>query len=209
VTSDADCARAVAETAAAFGRIDMLVNNAGRGMRLVSETFTTTPVPFWAVPTDAWETIVDINVNGAFRMAKAAMPGFLARGAGRIVNISTSDQTMVRAGYSPYGPSKAALEAMSRAWSRDVAATGVTVNVLLPGGATDTDLLPGGANRRGADGNLLSPELMGPPIVWLASPLADGVNGRRLIARLFDPTQPPATAAEASMSPIVDKPAIL
>ena len=209
MTSDADCARAVAETLAAFGGLDMLVNNAGRGMRLVSETFTTTPVPFWSVPTATWETIVDITVNGAFRMAKAAMPLFLARGFGRIVNISTSDQTMVRAGYAPYGPSKAALEAMTRAWSRDVAGRGITVNALLPGGASDTDLLPGGGERRGADGNLLSPDLMGPPIVWLASPLADGVNGRRLIARLFDPALPPTQAAEAAMSAIVDKPAIL
>ncbi len=209
VVSDADCARAVAETVAAFGRLDVLVNNAGRGMRLVSETFTTEPVKFWTIPSETWAAIMDINVDGAFRMARAAMPVFLAQGAGRIVNVSTSDQTMVRTGYSPYGPSKAALEAASRVWAQDAAGTGVTVNVLLPGGATDTDLLPGGPGRRGADGNLLKPEIMGPPMVFLASDLAAGWTGRRLIARLYDPARPPLEAAEAAAGPRIDKPAIM
>ncbi len=102
VVSDADCARAVVdETVAAFGRLDVLVNNAGRGMRLVSETFTTEPVKFWTIPSETWAAIMDINVDGAFRMARAAMPVFLAQGAGRIVNVSTSDQTMVRTAIRP------------------------------------------------------------------------------------------------------------
>jgi NAD(P)-dependent dehydrogenase (short-subunit alcohol dehydrogenase family) len=209
VTSDEDCARAVQSTLAAFGRIDMLVNNAGRGMRLVSETFTSDPVKFWTVPTDVWAKIMDINVDGAFRMAKAVMPQFLAQGSGRIVNISTSDQTMVRRGYAPYGPSKAALEAASRIWAQDAAGTGVCVNVLLPGGASDTDLLPGGPGRRGADGNLLPPQIMGPPIVWLLSDSASTTTGRRMIARLFDPALPPDEAAARAMTAIVDKPLIL
>jgi 3-oxoacyl-[acyl-carrier protein] reductase len=203
-----DCARVVAETLRAFGRLDILVNNAGRGMRLVSETFTTVPVPFWSVPDEAWDEIVAINLNGAFRMAKAAMPVMLAAGHGRIVNISTSDQTMVRRGYAPYGPSKAALEAASRAWAQDVAGTGVTVNVLLPGGATDTELLPGGPNRRGADGNLLPPSIMRAPIVWLGG-APDEVNGRRYVARLWDERLPPDQAAEKARSAPVEKPAIL
>jgi NAD(P)-dependent dehydrogenase (short-subunit alcohol dehydrogenase family) len=174
----------------------------------VSETFTTVPVPFWSVPDAAWDEIVAINLNGAFRMAKAALPVMLAAGHGRIINISTSDQTMVRRGYAPYGPSKAALEAASSAWAQDMAGTGVTVNVLLPGGATDTELLPGGPNRRGADGNLLSPSIMRAPIVWLAAAPAE-VNGRRYIARLWDLSLQPDAAAEKARSAPVEKPAIL
>jgi 3-oxoacyl-[acyl-carrier protein] reductase len=209
VTSEVDCARAVRETLDAFGALHVLVNNAGRGMRLVSETFTTEPVPFWETPPDLWRQILDINVNGVFLMTRAAMPALLAQGFGKIVNISTSDQTMVRRGYSPYGPSKAALEAMSRAWAADLAGTGVTVNVLLPGGASNTELLPGGANRRGADGNLLPPDIMGPPILWLASDLSNGRSGERYIARLWNDALPPNEAAAAARSAGVEKPAIM
>jgi 3-oxoacyl-[acyl-carrier protein] reductase len=209
VTRPDDCARVVAEAEAAFGPLDMLVNNAGRGMRLVSESFTTKPVPFWEVPDAAWREIIDINVNGAFAMARAAAPGMIARGRGRIVNISTSDVTMVRRGYAPYGPSKAALEAMSRCFAQDLVGTGVTLNVLLPGGATDTELLPGGPGRRGADGNLLSPRIMRAPILWLASDASASTHGRRLIARLWNEALPADEAALASMSPDVAKPSII
>jgi NAD(P)-dependent dehydrogenase (short-subunit alcohol dehydrogenase family) len=209
VRDAADCARVVAETQDRFGRIDILVNNAGRGMRLVSETFTTRPVPFWEVPHQTWREIVDINLNGAFAMAQAVVPAMLARGHGRIVNISTSDVTMVRKGYAPYGPSKAALEAMSRCMAQDLAGSGVTVNVLLPGGASDTELLPGGPGRRGADGNLLSPALMRAPIVWLASDASAAANGQRFIARLWDGALAPDAAAQAARAAPQDKPAIM
>jgi 3-oxoacyl-[acyl-carrier protein] reductase len=209
VTRPADCARAVATALERFGALHGVVNNAGRGMRLISERFTTEPVPFWTVPPETWALITDINLNGAFNMAAAAMPHLMAQGDGRIVNISTSDQTMVRRGYAPYGPSKAGLEAASRCWAQDVAGTGVTVNVLLPGGAANTELLPGGADRRGADGNLLDPALMGPPMVWLASTASAGTNGQRFIARLWDPALPPEQAAAAARSAPVEKPAIM
>jgi NAD(P)-dependent dehydrogenase (short-subunit alcohol dehydrogenase family) len=209
VTDPGACAAAVARTLDAFGRLDLLVNNAGRGMRLVSETFTTVPTRFWETPAATWRRIVEVNVNGPFLMAQAAMPAFLAQGRGRIVNISTSDVTMVRRGYAPYGPSKAALEAMSRIWAQDLAGTGVTCNVLLPGGATDTELLPGGPGRRGADGQLLDPAIMGPPIVWLAGPAAEGRTGERYIARLWDPRLPPDEAAARARSAPVERPAIM
>ncbi len=184
--SDPEAAdRAVADTVAAFGRIDVLVNNAGLGMRLISETFNTVPTRFWEAQPDAWKRIVDANVNGPFNMARAAVPHMMSQGFGKIINISTSDQTMVRAGYAPYGPTKAFLEAASRVWAADLAGAGVDVNVLLPGGATDTDLLPPSPNRKGADGNLLSPAVMRAPILWLASDASNGVTGARYIARLW------------------------
>ena len=209
VTSEADCVRAVRETRDAFDALHVLVNNAGRGMRLVSETFTTEPTRFWETPPDIWRQILDINVNGVFLMTQAAMPIFLEQGFGKIVNISTSDQTMVRRGYAPYGPSKAALEAMTRVWAADLKGTGVTANVLLPGGASNTDLLPGGANRRGADGNLLPPAIMGPPILWLASNLSNDHTGERYIARLWNEALPPDEAAAGARSASVEKPAIM
>ena len=174
VTSEVDVERTVTACLQHFGRIDVLINNAGRGMRLVSETFNTKPTKFWECPAPAWSRIVDINVNGPFLMARAVVPHMLTQNFGKIINISTSDQTMVRAGYSPYGPSKALLEAASRVWAQDLSDTGVDVNVLLPGGAADTDLLPTSPNKKGADGNLLSPAVMRDPILWLASDQSNG-----------------------------------
>ncbi|MEI4473816.1 SDR family NAD(P)-dependent oxidoreductase [Frigidibacter sp. MR17.24] len=206
VADAAACAAAVAAAEAALGPLTALVNNAGLGMRLISERFTTEPAPFWQADPAAWQRIVATNVNGAFHMARAAAPGMVARGAGKIVNISTSDVTMVRRGYAPYGPSKAALEAASRIWAQDLQGTGVTCNVFLPGGAADTDLLPPGPDRRGADGNLLSPAVMAAGIVWLCGPWSDGTTGRRFIGRFWpDPGDPPPAAA----CPPVPRPAIL
>lgn len=192
-------ARAVAEAARAFGGLDMLVNNAGLGMRLVSETFTTEPTRFWETEPEAWRRIVMANVDGPFLMARAAVPLMLEAGGGRIVNVSTSAQTMVRRGYAPYGPSKAFLEAASRVWAADLAGTGIDVNVLLPGGATATDLLPPGS--RGADGNLLDPAIMRPPILWLASEAAKGVTGARFVARLWREDDPMAAREDGAAAP--------
>lgn len=206
VADAAEARRMVAEAEAGFGRVDALVNNAGVGMRLVSETFTTEPTRFWETDPALWQRIVDTNLNGAFHMAAAAVPGMIARGFGRIVNVSTSAQTMVRRGYAPYGPSKAALEAASRVWAADLAGTGVEVTVYLPGGASDTDLLPSGPDRRGADGNLLPAAIMRRAIAWLCADDSAGSSGGRFIARLWDPALPPDQAAAAARSPDVVAP---
>jgi NAD(P)-dependent dehydrogenase (short-subunit alcohol dehydrogenase family) len=208
VTDAADCARVVATALETFGRLDALINNAGRGMRVISENFVANPVKFWEVKPADWALIFDINVNGVFLMTQAVMPHFLAQAQGRVINISTSDQTMVRKGYAPYGPSKAALEAATRCWAQDVVGTGVTVNALLPGGASATGLLPAGA-AAGSDGNLLAPELMGPPAVWLVSDASASHNGERYIARLWDPALPVEAAAAAARSANVEKPSIM
>lgn len=191
--TDAQAARqAVATTVEAFGRLDVLINNAGLGMRLISETFNTQPTKFWQATPGAWQKIVDTNINGPFLMARAAVPQMLEQGFGKIINISTSDQTMIRTGYAPYGPTKAFLEAASRVWAADLAGTGVDVNVLLPGGAADTDLLPPSPNKKGADGNLLSPDVMRAPTLWLASDASNGLTGARYIARLWQDANPDA-----------------
>ncbi|WP_051294475.1 SDR family NAD(P)-dependent oxidoreductase [Gemmobacter nectariphilus] len=205
----AEAERVVAEAEARFGRVDVLVNNAGRGMRLISETFNTVPTRFWEARPEDWRAIIEVNLNGAFYMARAVTPGMIARGFGKIINISTSDQTMVRRGYAPYGPSKAGLEAASRVWAQDLAGTGVDVNVYLPGGAADTALLPPGLDRKGADGNLLPPSIMRRGIGWLCSDQSNGVTGARFIARLWDEALEPAAAAAGARSPAVERPSIM
>lgn len=207
VTKDAEST--VAQVRDRFGRIDVLINNAGRGMRLVSESFNTTPTKFWETDPEAWRRIMDINLNGAFLMTRAVVPAMIAQGSGKIINISTSDITMVRRGYAPYGPSKAALEAASRIWAQDLEGTGVDVNVYLPGGAADTDLLPPAGVRRGADGNLLPALVMRRAIGWLASDASNGVTGARFIANLWDSALPDDQAAAGARSPHAVRPQIM
>jgi len=186
VTNPENAEALVAQTIEKWGKIDVLVNNAGLGMRAISENFNSQPTKFWEANINAWQKIVDTNVNGPFYLSRFAVPHMLEARYGKIINISTSYQTMVRRGYSPYGSSKAFLEAATRSWAQELKETGVTVNVLLPGGATDTDLLPPSQNKKGADGNLLSPSIMIEPAVWLVSKFSDGVTGGRFIARFWD-----------------------
>ena len=71
---------------ARHGRVDVLVNNAGLGMRLVSERFNTEPTRFWEAPPQAWRRIVEANLIGAFNMARAAVPVMVAQGFGKVVH---------------------------------------------------------------------------------------------------------------------------
>ena len=196
VTKEADCARIVAAAVDRFGRLDILVNNAGRGMKYVSENFMTEPTRFWETPPDVWRLVIETNVVGPYLMARAAAPAMLAAKWGRIVNISMNAETMRRRGFSPYGPSKAALESETIIWAQDLAGTSVTVNALLPGGATLTGMIPAGFPDH-LRSTLLDPAIMVPPLLWLASTKSDGVTGKRFIAAKWRDDNPEAAAADA------------
>ena len=197
VTRDDDCACLADVALEKFGRLDILVNNAGRGMKYVSETFITEPTRFWEVAPATWRLVIDTNVVGPFLMARAAAPYMLAAAWGRIVNISMNHETMRRRGFSPYGPSKAALESETIIWAQDLAGTGVTVNALLPGGATLTGMIPDGVSPE-LKAKFLDPAVMAPPLLWLASEGSDGVTGRRFVASRWRADLPASEAAEAA-----------
>jgi NAD(P)-dependent dehydrogenase (short-subunit alcohol dehydrogenase family) len=168
-----------------LGGVDMLVSNAGIGMRTVNPRFLTDPQPFWEVSPKGFRDVVETKLTGSFLVARALVPRMLAAGAGRVVSISMNEQTMTRRGFVPYGPSGAGVEALSRVMAADLAGTNVTVNVLLPGGATATGMVPDDASLE-LTATLLDPAIMGPPIVWLASREADGVHDERIVAASFD-----------------------
>jgi len=197
VTREDDCMRLVEAAFHRFGRLDVLVNNAGRGMKYVSETFMTVPTRFWDVAPETFRMVIDANVVGPFLMARAAAPAMIEARWGRIVNISMNHETMRRRGFSPYGPSKAALESETIIWARDLAGTGVTVNALLPGGATLTGMIPDGVSPE-LRAKLLDPAIMAAPLLWLASERSDGVTGRRFVAARWRADLPEAEAAEAA-----------
>lgn len=197
VTQEDDCAEVVGAALERFGRLDILVNNAGRGMKYVSSEFLTEPTRFWEVEPETWRLVIDTNVNGPFMMARHAVPLMLKAGWGRIINVSVSEGTMRRRGFSPYGPSKAALESETIIWAQDLEATGVTVNALLPGGAARTGMVPQTVPET-TKAALLDPSIIVPPLLWLVSPEADGMTGRRLVATKWQTDVDGKSAAEAA-----------
>jgi 3-oxoacyl-[acyl-carrier protein] reductase len=190
-----DCETAVQTAAARFGAVHGLVNNAG--IAVTDEELASGRARrrrFYEHDAEGWRRVIDVNVNGSFQMAKAVAPLLVAQGWGRIVIVTTSFTTMMLDGFSPYGPSKAALEAAVVVWSKDLKDTGVTVNALVPGGAGNTRMVP--ASEAPDRSKLVQPEAMMAPIVWLMSAASDGVTGRRFVAAQWDPALPPAAAAE-------------
>ena len=176
VTVPAEVDALVERALAIRGRVDVLVNNAARGMLFVNERFMTDPQPFWEADPAAWRTVIETNTIGVFLMSRAVVPHMLAAGRGSIINITVNHSTMVRRGFSPYGPSKAALEAMTQVWAAELEGTGVVINLLLPGGATATGMVPESVP---GTVRLLSPEIVVAPALHLA--LAD-TSGQRIVA---------------------------
>lgn len=177
--------RIVDHALATFGRIDALVNNAGVFINSITPHVISAPPKFYDVTTDQWLTIINANLNGAFFLARAVAPHLLAQKSGRIVNVVTSYTTMVRAGLTPYGPSKAGLEAATANWSGDLAGTGVTVNALLPGRAADTEMIP--AADVPDRSTLVPASVMIAPVVWLTSDASAAWTGYRFRGNAWDP----------------------
>jgi NAD(P)-dependent dehydrogenase (short-subunit alcohol dehydrogenase family) len=240
--SDQDaCERVVHAARNAFGSVDVLVNNAGRGpvelldkagqQAHIEQGFTKPQLSkeqggnrFWEADVGGYLRLLLTNLGGPFLMARACVPAMVERGFGRIVNISTSRPTFVRTGFGPYGPLKAALEASTRIWAAELEGTGVTVNVLLPGGVSDTAAVPGGVvgtrappfrageGPRGQEGftkGMLPPAIMGPPILWLASDESNNITGRRFSARDWIDDAAPAEAARNAEADRIEVPHVI
>jgi NAD(P)-dependent dehydrogenase (short-subunit alcohol dehydrogenase family) len=168
-----------------LGGLEVLVNNAGIGMRTVNPRFMTDPLPFWEISPDGFRDVLETKMTGSFLVARAIAPRMLAAGSGRIVTISMNERTMTRQGFVPYGPAGAGVEALARVMAADLDGTTVTVNILLPGGATATGMIPDHLTTE-SRARLLDPSIMGPPIVWLCSEQAHGIHNERIVATEFE-----------------------
>ncbi len=185
VRDDRSVASAVDATYALLGGLEMLVNNAGIGMRTVNPRFMTAPQPFWEVSPAGFRDVLETKATGTFLVSRAVVPRMLGAGGGRVITVSMNEATMTRPGFVPYGPSGGAVEALARVMAADLAGTAVTANIVLPGGATATGMIPDEVTDE-LRSNLLDPSIMGPPIVWLASADAAGVHDERIVARDFE-----------------------
>ena len=206
VTNAQGCVAIVGETLRRFGKLDILVNNAGRGMKYVSEKFLAEPARFWETDPETWQLVIDTNVNGPFFMARAATPPMMKAGWGRIINTSMNFSTMQRRGFTPYGPSKAALESETQIWAQELVGTGVTVNAILPGGATLTGMIPVSYPET-ARKSLLDPAIMFRRYSISREPPRTGLPASALMRANGAQTCPPnkrvrsARATRASMRP--------
>jgi NAD(P)-dependent dehydrogenase (short-subunit alcohol dehydrogenase family) len=180
LTAEGAADRIVSEVLGKYGRLDVLVNNAGIGSATIRKDSWQNPVPFWKVSGQQWRDFFAINTNVQFDLARAAVPAMIDRKWGRIINVTTSLYSMISSGRMPYGPSKAAMEAAAAVMAADLAGTGVTANVLTPGGPVNTEFVPpeAGLDRE----RMIQPSVMAAPLKWLVSEEANGFTARRIVA---------------------------
>jgi NAD(P)-dependent dehydrogenase (short-subunit alcohol dehydrogenase family) len=200
LTDDAAPDAIAMATRGKFGRIDILINNAGIGPGAIRPDSWERPLKFWEITPDQWRRFVAVHTTAPLALTNAVVPEMMRQSWGRIVNVTTSLGTMLNAGSPTYGPSKAALEALSAIMAKDLDGTGVTVNVLVPGGVTNTPMI---SDEAGFDrAKLIQPEVMVPPLLWLVTDAAGKVTGRRFLGIHWDPALPPEQAAERAGAPI-------
>ena len=182
------------------GGLNILINNAGLGQGQIRNDYHRHPPKFYDVTPEQWMNAIAVNANAVFLLSQVVSKRMLGDGWGRIINVTTSLGTMLREGYCPYGPTKAAAEGLSAVMASDLAGSGVTVNVLVPGGIVNTPMIPGEAPFLREE--LIQPEAMLAPLYWLCSREANDVTGLRFLANQWDDRLVGAEAAKRAGAPI-------
>jgi NAD(P)-dependent dehydrogenase (short-subunit alcohol dehydrogenase family) len=126
LTDEAAVRAAAAETEAVHGRIDILVNNAG---------ITGGNAPTWELPTAEWRHVIEVNLIAPFLVSSAVVPGMVARGYGRVVNVASVAGKEGNPNASHYSASKAGLIALTKSLGKELAGKGVMVNCITPAAA--------------------------------------------------------------------------
>jgi NAD(P)-dependent dehydrogenase (short-subunit alcohol dehydrogenase family) len=183
VTRAEDCRRAVEATVAAFGRLDVLVNNAGIIRR----------ADILATSEAEWDRVMAINVKSIFLMSREAIPRLAARAGGAIVNIASGWGLKGGAAAAAYCASKGAVVNLTRAMAIDHAGQGIRVNAVCPGD-TDTPMLRNEARQLGRPeseflteaaarplGRYARPEEIAQAVLYLASEASSFVTGTTLV----------------------------
>lgn len=166
VTDEASVERAVADTVAEFGGIDVLVANAGV---LGLDPIETTPLR-------RWQRCLDVNLTGVFLVTRAVIPHVRARGGGSLLAITTTGVAM--AGANAYWVAKAAAERLYLGLAHDLRADNVAVNCLSPSRVVLTEgWRAGGAGLEVPPEMVEPPEAMGRAAVLLAAQDASGITG--------------------------------
>ncbi len=183
VRDPGEVASAVAAAEEAFGRLDVLVNNAA----------VVTSAPFWELSEAQWSAVVDTNLSGVWRTTVAAV-GLLRRSPrGRIVNIASTGGVRAVPEFAHYVAAKHGVVGLTRAMAIELAGDAVTVNAILPGAvdspmlaglARELGLTPDGVHKRWLHDQLLNevitPDEVSGALLWLLSDGARHVTGHCL-----------------------------
>lgn len=173
VTDEADVADWVTATLTELGRLDVLVNNASvLGSR----------VPILDYPLDEWRDVIDVNLTGAFIVAKACIPALMETG-GSLIHVSSGVGDHGRPNWGAYCPAKNGLEALSEMLAGELAEAGVRSNAVDPGAMRTT--MRAEAYPEEEASSVPTPYQISDVFVYLASDESTGVTGQRLRARDF------------------------
>jgi len=167
---------AVSRVIKELGGLHILMNNAGVWV----------PDSFREVSIESWQRIRAINLDGPFYMAKAVVEHMISQGWGRIIGVTTSLASMWTATNTTYGSSKAGHEALASVMALELKGTGVTSNVLVPGGNTYTNMTARILSDEIKKDDLIQADVMKAPFLWLASDESGDFNGRRIVAADWD-----------------------
>ena len=170
----ADIERLARDAEAAMGKIDILVNNAGITRDNIS----------MRMKDEEWESVLQVNLTGAFRLTRAAMRGMMKRRSGRVINITSVVGVNGNPGQANYAAAKAGLIGMSKSLAQELASRGITVNCLAPGfiATPMTDVLTDEQKKailgRVPAGRLGTAAEIAAAVVFLASDEAAYVTGQ-------------------------------
>jgi 3-oxoacyl-[acyl-carrier protein] reductase len=176
----AAAAALVAATEEAFGKVDIVVNNAG----LASVNVPERPNPLGVITDDEWALALRRNLDSAMFVTRAALPGMVSRGYGRIVNVgSTAGVVTAYPGDVGYHTAKAAMLGMTRSLALDYAKNGVTANIVLPGWIATAAQLPSEVPSGNATpvGRSATAAEVAAGVAFLAIPGASYVTGTTLL----------------------------
>ena len=175
ITRDVDRQRLVEHTAAQLGGIDILVNNAGTREDGVAIRMG-----------DAWDHVVDLDLNAPFRLSQLVLRLMIRQSWGRIINIGSIASRIGLGGQANYTAAKAGLEGLTRSLAQEYGKRGITVNTLNPG-FIETDLTEDASSQlreallaRAAIPRSLSPEAVAGAVVFLASEEAWAITGQTI-----------------------------
>ena len=187
LTRREDVVRLVEAIRARFGRLDVLLNNAG---------ILGVHAPTAEYPEDAWDAVIAANLTAVFRLTKAALP-FMPRG-GSIINVSSSVGRIGRAGWGAYSVSKFGVEGLSQVLANELRERGIRVNTVNPGGTRTA--MRAAAYPDEDPMALPSPDDVTPIFVYLASDESPDVTGRAFDARGWKPALEAAAGARFTSS---------
>lgn len=188
----------IAKLEGQFGPIDILINNAGVATSIIRGDIFRRPVTSDEMTPAVARRMFEINAIAPFSLCLQLLPGMKSRGWGRIINVTTSQDSLLRLGNIGYGGTKASLEAHSAILAQELPGTGVTLNVIVPGGVTNTAIIPDDCGWDRA--NMLQPTVMVPPLLWLLGEEGGEANCKRIVGAEW--RQPDGADGIAAMDPI-------